>query len=100
VQAYTEILKTPKATATTNATAETVQLAAKLGAGFGAAYGLMNRPGYGYAGDQVTLGQTDKLLLWYKPHAKSDKYRAIFGDLRIEDVTADKLPTTKPAAPQ
>jgi outer membrane lipoprotein-sorting protein len=100
VQAYTEVLKTTKATATTNPTANTIQLAAKLGAGFGAAYALAQRPGYGYAGDQVTLGEKDKLLLWYKPHAKSDKYRAIFGDLRIEDVTADKLPTTKPAAPQ
>ena len=47
--------------------------------------------------DQVTLGDKNKILLWYKPHAKADKYRAIFGDLRIEDVTADQVPTTRPA---
>jgi outer membrane lipoprotein-sorting protein len=46
---------------------------------------------YGYAPDKVKLGEADKVLFWYRPK-KSDKYRAIFGDLHAEDVDADRLP--------
>jgi len=46
---------------------------------------------YGYAPDKVKLGEDDKMLFWYRPK-KSDKYRAIFGDLHAEDVDVDRLP--------
>ena len=46
---------------------------------------------YGYSPDKVKLGEADKMLFWYRPK-KSDKYRAIFGDLHAEDVDADRLP--------
>lgn len=46
---------------------------------------------YGYAPDEVKLGDADKVLLWYRSK-NSKKYRAIFGDLHAEDVEADRLP--------
>jgi outer membrane lipoprotein-sorting protein len=46
---------------------------------------------YGYAPDRVKLGDAGKVLFWYHPK-DSPKYRAIFGDLHAEDVTADRLP--------
>jgi hypothetical protein len=44
----------------------------------------------------VKLGDKDRIVFWYQLE-KSDKYRAIFGDLRVEDVTKDQLPATQPA---
>ncbi len=46
---------------------------------------------FGYAPEKVKLGDTDKILFWYRPKA-SQKYRAIFGDLHVEDVAAERLP--------
>jgi outer membrane lipoprotein-sorting protein len=46
---------------------------------------------YGYAPEGIKLGDADKVLLWYRPK-DSKGYRAIFGDLHAEDVSADRLP--------
>ncbi len=46
---------------------------------------------YGYAPDRVSLGDADKILFWYRPKG-SKNYRAIFGDLHVEDVAEDRLP--------
>jgi hypothetical protein len=43
-----------------------------------------------YAGSSVQPGEP-KMLFWYRP-AKSQTYRAIFGDLRIADVNESELP--------
>jgi outer membrane lipoprotein-sorting protein len=47
--------------------------------------------GYGYTSDGVKLGDADKVVFWYRPQG-AEKYRAVFGDLHIADVTADQLP--------
>ncbi len=46
---------------------------------------------FGYKADGVKLGDADKVLFWYRKKG-AEKYRAIFGDLHAEDVTADRLP--------
>jgi outer membrane lipoprotein-sorting protein len=46
---------------------------------------------FGYKADGVKLGDADKVLFWYCKKG-AEKYRAIFGDLHAEDVTADRLP--------
>lgn len=43
-----------------------------------------------WAGSGVKLGQADKPIFWYQP-ADSENFRAIFGDLSVQDVDADKL---------
>ena len=51
--------------------------------------------GYSYAGKGVRVGDAKAIVFWYRP-AKSQTYRAVFGDLRIEDVDASRIPTTQP----
>ena len=46
---------------------------------------------FGYKPDGVKLGDAGKVLFWYRKKAQ-ETYRAIFGDLHAEDVTADRLP--------
>jgi outer membrane lipoprotein-sorting protein len=46
---------------------------------------------YGYKAEGVKLGDADKVLFWYRKK-NAEKYRAVFGDLHAEDVTADRLP--------
>ena len=46
---------------------------------------------FGYKPDGVKLGDAGKVLFWYRKKG-AEKYRAIFGDLHAEDVTADRLP--------
>ena len=53
---------------------------------------------HGYTGKGVTLGEKDTLIFWYRKDPRSPTYRAIFGDLRVEDVTEAQLPTTRPAS--
>ena len=50
-----------------------------------------------YAGKGVTLGDAETAVFWYKPK-DSETYKVIYGDLRIEDVAEEDLPTTQPAA--
>jgi len=47
--------------------------------------------GFGYRSDGVKLGDADKILFWYRPEG-AGSYRAIYGDLHVADVAADKLP--------
>jgi outer membrane lipoprotein-sorting protein len=53
-------------------------------------------PGYQYAGKGARLGEKDKIIFWYRPK-DSATYRGVFGDLRIEDLTPDRIPATQPA---
>jgi outer membrane lipoprotein-sorting protein len=46
---------------------------------------------YGYTPEGVRLGDSDKVLFWYRPKG-SDLYRAIFGDLHAADSTPSQLP--------
>jgi outer membrane lipoprotein-sorting protein len=49
---------------------------------------------YEYTGENVTLGEKDKLVFWYQD-AKTKQHRAIYGDLTARDVTPDQLPKKK-----
>jgi hypothetical protein len=44
-----------------------------------------------YRGKGVQLGAAETPIFWYRPK-DSAAYRVIYGDLRVEDVPADKLP--------
>ncbi|MDD5326283.1 MAG: zf-HC2 domain-containing protein [Phycisphaerae bacterium] len=44
-----------------------------------------------YAGAGVKLGDAEKAIFWYQPK-DSQTYRVIYGDLHIEDATAENLP--------
>jgi len=52
-------------------------------------FGLKGK--FGYKADGVKLGDAGKILFWYRKEG-AEKYRAIFGDLHAEEVTADRLP--------
>ena len=50
-----------------------------------------------YAGKDVKLGTPDRPIFWYKPTG-ADKYRVIYADLSVKDMTPDdveKLPDAK-----
>jgi hypothetical protein len=47
--------------------------------------------GFGYRSEGVKLGDAEKILFWYRPAGAVD-YRVIYGDLRVSDVTGDRLP--------
>jgi outer membrane lipoprotein-sorting protein len=47
---------------------------------------------YGYKADGVKLGDAKTIIFWYKPEGQ-DKYKAVYGDLHIGEVTAEELPT-------
>jgi outer membrane lipoprotein-sorting protein len=44
-----------------------------------------------YAGAGVKLGEKDKPVCWWKPEG-SQKYRILYGDLRVEDIDEAELP--------
>lgn len=46
---------------------------------------------YGYKPDGTKLGDSDKVLFWYRP-AAATKYRALYGDLHWANLTTDRLP--------
>ncbi|MBN2376939.1 MAG: hypothetical protein JXD22_11085 [Sedimentisphaerales bacterium] len=46
---------------------------------------------WGYAGQGVMRGQSEKIICWWFDK-KTGCYKAIFGDLTIEDVAKDQLP--------
>jgi hypothetical protein len=51
-----------------------------------------------YTGKGVKLGTPDRPILWYKPSG-TDKYRVIYADLRVKELTPDdlqKLPALGP----
>jgi len=70
-----------------------MKLATRVGAISGMLFSLPD--GYGYAGKDVKLGEKEKLVFWYREDKTSNTYHAVFGDLRMADVTADKLPSTE-----
>jgi len=44
-----------------------------------------------YVGDGVRLGDVERMILWYRPEGTSS-YRAVYGNLRVEDVASENLP--------
>ena len=44
-----------------------------------------------YLGKGVTLGDADRFVCWYKSK-DTGKYRAVYGDLSVKDVSPDELP--------
>jgi hypothetical protein len=46
---------------------------------------------YHYAGKGVKLGDADKAIFWYRPKG-AEKYRVIYGDLSVKDVSKEDLP--------
>jgi outer membrane lipoprotein-sorting protein len=46
---------------------------------------------YTYKPEGAKLGDAERVIFWYKP-AGAQTHRAVFGDLHIGDVAADKLP--------
>ena len=44
-----------------------------------------------YRGRGVKLGEAEKAIFWYRPKG-SETYRVIYGDLHVEDATAEELP--------
>ena len=46
---------------------------------------------YGYKPDGVKLGDAKAILFWYKPEGQA-KYKAVYGDLHVGEVTAEELP--------
>ncbi|MDG3002260.1 molybdopterin-dependent oxidoreductase [Paludisphaera mucosa] len=52
-----------------------------------------NPPGgwHGYSPDEVKLGNRDRIVFWHHPWGQRT-YRAVFGDLHVENVTAEDLP--------
>ena len=48
---------------------------------------------FGYTGDPK-LGEADKIVFWYLPEG-AETYRVVYGDMRIGDVAADKIPSKK-----
>ncbi|NIP26501.1 MAG: hypothetical protein GWN67_18995 [Phycisphaerae bacterium] len=46
---------------------------------------------YHYAGKGVKLGDADKAIFWYRPKG-ADKYRVIYGDLSVKEVSKENLP--------
>jgi hypothetical protein len=41
----------------------------------------------------VKLGDAGKIIFWYQPEGET-KYRVVYGDLHVGDVSADQLPET------
>jgi len=52
---------------------------------------LFSNPVSKYVGAGVTLGDKDTVIFWHKPKG-SDKYKVIYGDLNIKDVSPEDLP--------
>ena len=46
---------------------------------------------YHYAGKGVKLGEADKAIFWYRPK-EAEKYRVIYGDLSVKEVSKENLP--------
>jgi outer membrane lipoprotein-sorting protein len=46
---------------------------------------------WAYLGDGITLGEKDKIVFWYQD-PDSKKYRAIYGDLTVQDIDPKDVP--------
>ena len=58
----------------------------------GTAFYLQMKPenDWHYAGKGVKLGTADKAICWWKPDG-AEKYRVVYGDLKIRDVSPEEL---------
>jgi outer membrane lipoprotein-sorting protein len=56
-----------------------------------AAFTSSTKDRYGYKPDGVKLGDAKAIIFWYKLEGQ-DKYKAVYGDLHIGEVTAEELP--------
>jgi len=75
-------------------TAESKDRAMKLAQHVGAVTAELSQlasKDYAYTPAEARFGDRDKIVFWYKPRG-TDTYRAIFGDLRVEEVTREQLP--------
>ena len=68
-----------------------MELSAKVGRGFNFVRELAADSDYHYAGKGVKPDAPDTPIFWFKP-PKSEKYRVIYADLSIKDVSAKNLP--------
>ena len=50
----------------------------------------MPKENYAYLGKGMTVDQKDGIVFWYKK--EDGTYRAIYTDLTVKDITAEKLP--------
>ena len=62
-----------------------------IAGGFLAAFCQKYKDQYGYKPDGAKLGDAKAIVFWYKPEGQ-EKYKAVYGDLHVGDVTADELP--------
>jgi outer membrane lipoprotein-sorting protein len=62
-----------------------------LAGSFLAVYCQKYKDHFGYKPDGVKLGDTKAIIFWYKPEGQ-DKYKAVYGDLHIGEVTEAELP--------
>jgi Ca2+-binding RTX toxin-like protein len=46
-----------------------------------------------YAGNDVTFGAAETPIFWYRPEG-AETYRVIYGDMTIDEVPANEVPTT------
>jgi outer membrane lipoprotein-sorting protein len=69
----------------------------RMGMMLGALFALRDR--WGYAAEGVKVGEKDKVVFWCKLNPNSNSYQAVFGDLHIEQVFADRIPATQPLTP-
>jgi hypothetical protein len=75
----------------TTAPAGLTKIAPNIGATFGLLAQFQKGKTYDYLPSNAKLGDADKIVLWFQPK-DSQTYKAIYGDLHVAEVTADKLP--------
>ncbi len=72
-------------------TADLMKVASSFGALTGTMFMAKKGVDYEYLPTAAKLGDADKIVFWHKDK-ESGKYRAVYGDLTIKEVAADKLP--------
>jgi outer membrane lipoprotein-sorting protein len=91
-----DIIKKLIAPGATTAPTETNDIMTNVGTITGLLAQYQKGKTYDYLPNNGKLGDSDKVIFWYQPE-DSKTYKAIYGDMHIAEVTADKLPT--PPAP-
>ena len=72
--------------------AESKDIMTNVGAITGLLFQYQKGKTYDYLPDNGKLGDSEKVIFWYQPK-DSQTYKAIYGDLHVADVAADKLPS-------
>ncbi len=62
-----------------------------LAGAFLAAFCQKYKDHYGYKPDGVKFGDAKTMVFWYQPEGQA-KYKAVYGDLHVGEVTAEELP--------